>query len=181
MMRTPCKKCRLDRMPDAMNVVLLVALWAAGGCSILLPEPDRVPATAAALQERESCDPRGELDARLYGPSIVHKVGPLISITRSSNNEDFHLQGALLQVNALPGVTKEWLERTLRCYEARVVLGKLRDPGESPYWLPGGWVTIGVESESGAFAVSLRGDDPPQARSILSRATNFARPSSGPP
>jgi hypothetical protein len=73
-------------------------------------------------------------------------------------------------------MTKTSLEALLFCHQARRVLGRKGEvefPND-PYWLPGDWVNISVESEGGNFIVSITGRDITQANQILSKATAFA-------
>jgi hypothetical protein len=74
------------------------------------------------------------------------------------------------------GLTTTSLEALLVCHQSRRVLGRNGEAEfpNDPYWLPGDWVNISVESEGGNFIVSVKGQDITQANQILSRATAFA-------
>lgn len=78
--------------------------------------------------------------------------------------------GAVVTLRAIPGMTTEWLQRVVDCHLARnAALGHPVDEMPNCPLAPNGARAHVVSTRSG-FAVSIRSDDPPTAREILSRA-----------
>ena len=128
----------------------------------------------AAHQERTSCsDAASELDTRLLTPGIVQSAEPLYAVVQTKHGIERRLMGAQLRVPAQPGLTAEWLERTLKCHGARRTLSAEQSPAASPYFLPNGWVEIAVETNGDGFNVHLRGEDREASQQILDRAKAF--------
>jgi hypothetical protein len=72
-------------------------------------------------------------------------------------------------------VSRESLQRSLECHEARGLLGQLGAVGDDdPYVLPDVWLDISAESEGDGFVVLVRTDDLAAARRVLERARRFA-------
>lgn len=80
------------------------------------------------------------------------------------------LEGANVTFRAVPGMTAQWLQRTVDCHLARnAALG--HDVAEMAYCplVPKG-VSAKVSGTTTGFAVALRSDDPNAAREIVRRA-----------
>lgn len=128
------------------------------------------------MQERESCGREpGELAPSLLTPDIIRSVEPFYLVTTSSKHGlSQRLRGASVRLWARPGLTAQWLQRTLKCHEARRVLGQSIGADNDPYFLPNGWVEIVVHSDGDGFLVTLQGADHDSSEQILKRATAFA-------
>jgi uncharacterized protein (DUF1501 family) len=85
------------------------------------------------------------------------------------------LRGATVTVAAEPGVTAEWLNRALECHSAGATLGQVADDGD-PFFLPGAWVDITVQSAKDGFAIDVSTNSPHDAQRILDRALAWSPP-----
>jgi hypothetical protein len=103
------------------------------------------------------------------------------TIEADKSGNQSQLRGAVLTVNALPGVTAEWLDRELECHGARATLGRAAPASDDPFWLPGSSVDIDVRPAKDGFVIGVAGFSPEDARQILSRAQAFARAKNAPP
>src|SRR5271166_6079851 len=101
------------------------SIFCCGGNS----EPSKSPTDQATQMVRTRCGP--DLDESVLGPVLdgraLKNVEPLYSGTASSEgskgNNQSELRGAVVNVQAVPGVTAEWLDRALECHSAKRVLG----------------------------------------------------------
>lgn len=162
---------------DAAGSLSIAALAMAllTGC---LGTPAKDPLQEAARLERSRCGPDFENAeaARVLGPEFIEEVRPLESVVRSAkDHRETRTLGAELRVRPLYGVTAEWLTAVLQCHAARRALERspTADTPADPYWLPGAWIDIRVESRDAALMVVLRGQDSEQGRRIFERATAF--------
>ena len=163
----------------ARVVGLALAPLLASGCYGFLPQPVHVDrARAATEQEKKRCDAQ-PVDPKVFTPESVESVAPLYYYVPSGNFRDAHLHGAELHLRPLPGMTPELLARALMCRSARLVLGRVEERPNEPYWLSDGWVKIDVRSEDASFVVTLAGEDLPEAKEILRRAQAFAAQAPG--
>jgi hypothetical protein len=135
----------------------------------------RSPAEQAASMERTRCG--ADLDAKALEPVLdgkaIDSVLPLYANIESGKaGAQSELQGAIIRVRALQGVTAEWLDRALECHSAQRVLGRVPDSAfpSDPFWLPGRVVDIDTQSARDGFAVAVRGSTSGDAREILERA-----------
>ncbi len=142
-------------------------------------EPAKSATDQAADMERTRCGP--DLDEKALGPVLdgraVQDVQPLYSSVESAKNgSDSELRGVTIRLEALPGVTAEWLDRALECHSARRVLSRV--PASSvpndPFWVPGNVVDIDAQSAHDGFLVAVRGATPDVGREILARANAFS-------
>lgn len=141
------------------------------------------PAKSAADQadfiERTRCGP--EVNESALAPVLdgqsVKEVGPLYATIEggSKSGEQARLRGALITVNALPGVTAEWLDRELECHAASLALGQAKSTPDDPFWLPGSAVDIDVRPAKDGFLIGVAGFSSADARQILDRAQAFAK------
>jgi hypothetical protein len=164
----------------AGRLVALAALAFAGAsvtaCYGFLPAPvrkDRV--REATEQAKKKCDAQ-PVDPRIFGDADVESVEPLYAYVQTSGNREARLLGAELKLRPLPGFTPELVAHVLACRSAELVLGRVQSGTNDPYWLPDGWVKIGVRSDDGSFVVALEGEDIVEAREILARARAFVSP-----
>jgi len=157
----------------ALVGVALSAMFLAG-----CPAGARSPADQAAFIESTRCGPEvkdGDLAPVLSGKA-VEAVGPLYSTVEvDKSGEQAQLRGAVLTVNALPGVTAEWLDRELECHGVRVALGRVTSTADDPFWLSGSSVDIDVRPAKDGFLVAIAGYSSPDARQILERAQAFLK------
>jgi hypothetical protein len=150
--------------------------------SAIACEPSAPAKTAmdhAADMERTRCGP--DLDEKALGPildgKLVQDVEPLYaSVESAKNGSDSELRGVTIRLEALPGVTAEWLDRALECHSARRVLGRvpMSSVPNDPFWLPGNVVDIDAQSARDGFLVAVRVDTPDVAREIVARGNAFA-------
>lgn len=122
------------------------------------------------------CGPFAEESvAALLSPNAIDSVEPTYSyVMGGPNAREARLGGARIHVRPLPGLSRELVQRSLECHEARATLGVVTAQPDDPYVLPDRWLTIDVESEGDSFVVHVRADDPDDARRILDRAARFA-------
>jgi hypothetical protein len=163
----------------------VVAGLASLGCAETSPAPVRSPIEVASAVERSRCGP--DLDETTLDPIFSHQAiesaEPLyVRTSRDSAGASARLQGALLYIRAIQGVTVEWLDRALECHSARRELGKIPDnvARNDPFWLPGRTVDIDVQSTGHGYRVAIRGDTPNDAQEVLIRANAFAATSPSP-
>ncbi len=162
----------------------LAATLSALGCNAS-SEPPKTPTDRATEMARTRCGP--DLDEKLLAPvldgSAIKNVEPLYSnVEEARGGSQSELRGAIVNVQAIAGVTAEWLDRALECHSAQRVLGQNAQPGgpDDPFWLPGSVVDIDVRSAKDGFRVAVAGFTPRDAEQILSRAKAFAKSSPGP-
>jgi hypothetical protein len=171
-------------MNNSNGVMLGCALTSAFsifGCGETL-EPAKSPTDQATQMVRTRCGP--DLDESALGPVLdgraLKNVEPLYSSTAGSEgskgDNQSELRGAVVNVQAVPGVTAEWLDRALECHSAKRVLGQGPQAGgaEDPFWLPGSVVDIDVRSAKDGFRVAVAGTSPAEGQKILTRAQSFA-------
>jgi hypothetical protein len=107
--------------------------------------------------------------APLFGPGVSGKharPGPLT--------------GAELWFAADRGISRQWLERTLRCHEAALVLDPERAiAGPDPLWSEDGWVDVEVRSNATSFVVLARGATQEENERVLARALALVADRSG--
>ncbi len=162
-----------------MNASILqcaaVTLVVGSGCASS-PREQR-PQSQAAAVERQACGGTFavEVDPRIISPEIITDVSPLtVGQPASKLALQEHIVGARLGFAALPGLTPEWIERTLECHASRVLLRRAQPVPNDPYWLPDSWVAVSVESRGDSFLVTLRGESPEAGGKILEHAQAFA-------
>ena len=134
----------------------------------------RAAAAALAEAEAQACEGIADVDRDMSPfshradirsvPELWDNSAP--DPARSSN----HPAGATVTLNAVPGLTKEWLQRLVSCHLARnASVG--HDMPEMPYCplVPKG-ATAEVRSVDGGFAVDIRAEDSDAAAEIVKRA-----------
>jgi hypothetical protein len=171
---------------------LLGSVAALAGCS-RAAEPARSGSAATAIEqamavERTRCGSGVDLAAiaPVLNGTAVRSVEPFYANDPSGSETGQvpmmlgagaqQASGALLRIHAMPSITAEWLDRSLECYSAERVLGRIPTSGQpdDPFWLPGRIVAIDVRSAGDGYTVMLRGTTPDDAREILDRANAFA-------
>lgn len=154
-------------------------------CAETIPSKARDPREDAAAAERSRCGP--DLDETTLEPIFSHRAiesaEPLYARTNADRGGSTqHLEGAVIYIRAIHGMTAEWLDRALECHSARRVLGKTPEDAikSDPFWLPGRMVEIETRPMGPGFRVAIRGATPDDAQEILIRASAFARMSPTP-
>jgi hypothetical protein len=135
---------------------------------------------AVATVERDQlCDEDVEREAASV-LRAVQSAEPLYVRVRLGKSYDTRLLGAQLWLPARPGWTPQWLERTLRCHQARRALQPASaQPASDPFWLPDSWVDIEVLPERAGFIAVLRVNRVVDGQQVYARARDFvAKPTS---
>ena len=157
----------------AWVVVLTSTLAGCGGIPFLSPDM-RTPADRARDVEPKCQGFGDETAAPLLSRGAVDSVEPAYSHVQSGPvSREPRLRGARIHVRPLPGLSREAMDRTLECHEARVMLGRVPAGVDDPYVLEGSWLDIDVDSEGDGFVVSVLGDDRDTAQRVLERAQRF--------
>ncbi len=158
----------------ALLGVLASALVGCSGIPFLSPDM-RTPADHAREVEPKCQGFGDETAAPLLARSAIDSVEPAYSHVQSGPvSQEARLRGARLHVRPLPGLSREAMDRSLECHEARVMLGRVAAGPDDPYVLEGNWLDIDVDSEGDGFVVSVLGGDADTARRVLERAKRFA-------
>jgi hypothetical protein len=160
-----------------MRLHLLGLAFALTGCAgIPFLSPDvRTPADRAREMEPKCQGFGEETAAPLLARSAVDSVEPAYSHVQSGPaDREARLRGARIHVRPLPGFSREAMDRSLRCHESRVLLGRVPAGADDPYVLEGSWLDIDVDSEGDGFVVSVLADDIDAARRVLQGAQRFA-------
>lgn len=156
---------------------LLLVLNAAGCATVLGHDPPREDIAAV---EQSLCGPNFRLDERILSPAIIQSVEPSYGPIYTKSGQQQSLSGVQLRMLALPELTPQWINRTLRCHAARQILGREPLVPNDPYWLPGAPVEIRVVAEEVSFLVLLHTDGVDHARTLLERARAYSQRSSNP-
>ncbi|HWC74150.1 MAG TPA: hypothetical protein VG454_09445 [Gemmatimonadales bacterium] len=144
-------------------------------CARALPSSSQDRVAVATAERDRFCDEEVE-QAAAVALRAVQSADPLyVTVSSSKGSYQALLLGARLWLPAHQGVTPQWLERTLRCHQARLAL---QPPSTGPalldpFWLPDGWIDIDVVAERGGFIVVLRGDSVARGQQIYARAQAF--------
>ena len=144
-------------------------------CAASQPSPSEGRLAIATVERDRFCDEDAEHAERSVLRD-VRSAEPLYVTERvGKTSYDARLVGARLWLPARPGLTPQWLERTLRCHQARHVLqpDSAQPTVPDPFWLPDGWIEIDVEPERGGFVAVLRADDVAEGQQIYARAQAF--------
>lgn len=156
--------------------LVLVACLLATGCGALTPD-----ARSCSQRARET-EPRcagvtDESVARILAPASIDAVEPAYSYALGGpNGRQARLSGAKIHLAANTGATKEALTRTLRCHEARVLLGKAESRANDPYTLSEQWLDIDVDSTDDGWVVQVATDQTDDAQTVLDRARLYSHP-----
>jgi len=158
--------------------VVLVALLGAGCATVSPAVVPPNPADEARAMEHARCGP--DIDdaalAPVLGGQAVDAVEPHYTRVQSGMyGVGARLDGSVVHVRALQGMTAEWLDRALECHSARRVLGRVPDTmlPNDPFWLPGRMVDIDAQPARGGFVVAVRGSTLDDAQEILIRTNAF--------
>jgi hypothetical protein len=168
--------------PAARNDSTLVSCWGADPRREHLVEEERMRKAAAdhraasqALRDAEAsaCAGLAEADrdvSPLQRPAVVTEVEELHTSASMRAPAPGRLLGAAVTVRAVPGLTKEYLQRLVSCHIARnASMGHaMPEMATCPLAVKGATAT--VESAYGGFVVEVRSDDSEAAAEILRRA-----------
>jgi hypothetical protein len=98
----------------------------------------------------------------------IESVGPLVEREGKRNVE--RTVGTVVTFRAVPGMTREWLQRAVDCHLARnAALGNAGEGMAYCPLVPKG-VTAQVSSTGSGFAVAIRAPDPDTAKQVVARA-----------
>jgi hypothetical protein len=164
---------------ETHGIRLLAAMlvgWGTLACGP--PQGAKTAVDRATFMERTRCSSSDDdkAIAPILGGQAVLGVRSLYSSTTSDKNGPVaELRGATLNVAALPGVTAEWLDRTLECHSAKETLGHDGAASDDPFWLPDATVDIDVRPAKDGFDIAVAGFSSSDARQILARANAFAK------
>jgi hypothetical protein len=154
--------------------VAATSMGCAGGIPGLLPDT-RTPADFARQVEPKCAGFSEEAAAQMLSADVVDSVEPAYSYVQSGPvSREARLRGARLHIKPLPGLSRESLARNMECHESRVTLGQVPAREDDPYFLPGSWLDVDVDSEGDGFVASIRVDDMEAARKVLARAQHLA-------
>ena len=161
-----------------MRLTPLLLLLNIAGCAAVLRHGP--PREDVASVEGSLCGPSFRLDERLLSPAIIQSVEPSYGAIYTKSGRQQSLIGAQLRMLALPDLTPQWINRTLRCHAARQILGREPPVPNDPYWLPGAPVEIRVVAEEVSFLVLLHTDGIDNVRMLLERARAYSQRSPSP-
>jgi hypothetical protein len=159
---------------NAGKVVSVLIAIAGVGCASA-PQPKTPTEQANGLQQNRCAAFRDDSTiAEVLSGRAVERVDPLYAGTQTKSSSP-RLQGAVLTVRPIRGVTAEWLDRSLECHGVERMLGRSSTLANAvdPFVLPGSVVLINVHSAGDGFRVELVGATTADAREILSRADSF--------
>jgi hypothetical protein len=159
-----------------MKRVLSIVAASLVACSAGTTQEAKTASDRAAFMERTRC--AGGEDEALLAPVLngnaVRDARPLYSnVDSAKGGLHAELRGATLVVDALPGMTAEWLDRALECHSAQNVLGRRPVAPDDPFWLPESTVDIDVRSAKDGFDVAVSGFSTADAQRIWARADAF--------
>jgi hypothetical protein len=98
----------------------------------------------------------------------IERVEPLVEREGKQNVE--RTVGSVVTFRAVPGLTREWLQRAVDCHLARnAALGNSDEEMTSCPLVPKG-VTAQVSSTGSGFAVAIRAPDTTTAKQVIARA-----------
>jgi hypothetical protein len=141
---------------------LLVGMLASG-MVVACTHTSTVPTTAA---DRAAC--RGVVPSE-GGPlasNQIEEVAPLYDLETVDKVQVYRFRGAAVTVAAEPGMTREALERAVRCDVGRDQ-GGARDPLAAA-------TSVAVRPAEAGFTVEIRAETRQKAREILRRANELA-------
>ena len=162
----------------------LIAIAALSAASALgTPAPGGDPLAVARREESALCS----REAEQAFPSVLAAVSgeqPLYRPARSGRGGATPLLvGARFEMEARPGLTAQWMERILRCHEARSLLQAHAAQAitDDPFWLRDAWLEIDVEPGHAHFFAEVRGETASQGEQIHARAQALVAPKLAPP
>ncbi len=152
-------------------VGLLVSL-SLTACALARLLPDQRTPVDRAREVGPKCEAFSEQAAwSMMASSAVESAEPDYAyVSSGSADREARLLGVRIHFGPAPGLSRESLERGLRCHQARVVLGQVRPSERDLYSLDGVWLDVDAESEGDGFAVSVRTREVRDARVLLGRA-----------
>ena len=154
-----------------INAVITVAgvlVIGAIGCGSAAESAAAAPAVAEAqsycsgvADEDRDRDPFADC-------ALIESVGELKDREQHGKVWVDHVRGAEIALRATPGMSTPWLERMLRCHEARLQTTALADRERDP--LAVDHPTVLVSEQETRFVVAIRGSTNEDAREIVRRA-----------
>jgi hypothetical protein len=141
-------------------------------CALVRLLPDERTPADRAREVALKCDalPEGAVGP-MMAPSAVESAEPDYAyVSSGSGDREARLLGIRIHLGPAPGMSRESLERGLRCHQARVVLGQVRPSERDLYSLDGRWLDIDTESEGDGFVAFVRTREVRDARVLLGRA-----------
>jgi hypothetical protein len=118
----------------------------------------------------------GHAEKTFYKPGQVYAARPVKErqvIARAHQPE--RTVGAELYMHAQPGLTQEYLQRSLACHS---VAGRPAHPNDPLHLANGSLKRLTVRSVGSNFVVKAIGDSPQAGREIWQRARSFTAPGS---
>jgi hypothetical protein len=100
----------------------------------------------------------------------ITSVEPYRVTETNGKHSSTRLDGAVVKVRAAPGVTREWLQRTVEEHMGRMTAGTPMN--DCPLSVAG--ATADVSSTGDGFAIAIHSKDKDAAQEILRRATLLA-------
>jgi hypothetical protein len=142
------------------------------GCILAGIFPDTRTAVDRAREVAPKCAAFSEDVVRpVLLASSVESVEPDYAFVSSgSADREARLLGVRIHMGPRPAMSRESLERGLRCHQARVVLGEVAGSDRDPYSMDGLWLDIDADSDGDGFVVSVRTKGVRDARTLLGRA-----------
>jgi hypothetical protein len=146
--------------------LVVVLGWAVAGGSDCTPPAG----TLTAAQVEDLC--QGIADAEAERPSFltavaVSSVRPFMGEHRYIKFTEPELRGAEIWVRSSPGMTRQWLTRTLRCHAVRE--GASSTSAADPFVVGGSADVVVLETDVG-FVIRIAGRDKGEGVEILRRA-----------
>jgi hypothetical protein len=165
---------RVARWGRVLSVAVPLCLPACFLSRVLLPDT-RTPVDHAREVAPRCASFSEDVIRSLLARSAVESVEPAYAyISSGSAEREARLRGARIHLRPGPAMSRESLQRSLECHQARVVLGAASARAEDPYVLPGVWLDIDAGSEGDGFVVAVQTNALPDARGVLARARRFA-------
>lgn len=156
------------------------SVWAVAAlCSAALAGCSNQATHKPTLAASAGCSQLGDTSATLatvYGPNQVHaaeKVERTEFLARAI--QPVRTVGAEIHTYAAPGVTPEYLQRTLSCHAAA---GKPAHANDPLHPSSGQIAELNVRSTGAGFAVQIIGDSPRTGHEIWQRARALSAPGS---
>ena len=111
-----------------------------------------------------------EAIAPLFSKDGIDSIAPAYMYRPGTERR---LRGVRIVAKPVPGWSPESLARSLECHEARIALGHVAARPDEPYALPIHWISVDVESDGNAFAITLHTPDFDDAEELTLRAGRF--------
>jgi len=137
----------------------------------------QLPSTSTATVTQNPCR---DAKAWRYGlgilqPKIVVEIEP--HYTRNTCDGTTQVIGTQIVMSRPDESSAAALSQMLRCGASRVWIGKDNPsmPSRTPFWLPDGWLDVGVKPDGVNFLVTLSAESVPKNIQLFRRTTDFLR------